>query len=630
VTSTPTPRARRGRLLFVVGLAVLLVIGLVVGVAVVALAGAANRTDEGVEELERARTATGDVPSLLRSMAAAAPPSAGQTEPPTADGAASSGAGTPDGEADVQEAIAALRRAAVNFDAVVDDLGAAWIVPARVAPMLGRQIRAVATMAGSASVAASETADTLDALVAQLETPTPDPTTRIGAARDARTTVQSLRSELDGLDLGPTDALLTPVADARNRFATELADLDRTLDQVAAALDGVVAFLQGPSRYLVLAANNAEMRAGGGMYLQAGTLLVEEGRFTLEDSFVATETLVLDQPGAALDPDVERLWGWMGPDRDVRNANLTPRFDVSALNATDLWRANGRGDVTGVLVIDVRGLRDLMEVIGPVEVETPTGARRITAGNVTAELLLGQYERFDARGDRRDRRDSLGDTAAAVFDAFNERDWSAVGLVSALQRAGTSRNLLLWSSDPVQQAAWSAIGADGAVTTDSVLLSVLNRGANKLDQFLEVSADMAWSDVGDGLRRLTFRVDLVNTAPEGLPPYVAGGPSQGTDLGEGEYQGFVALTLPRAAGNFTMDGAPLSITGDDGPTRVAAGELRIPRGERRTVTVTADLPVEQESVTVLPSARWPQVVWTVGERQLPARRTAEVELGGTP
>jgi type II secretory pathway pseudopilin PulG len=626
VSSTSSRPDRRGRLLIAAGLAVLVVIALVAGVAVVALLGAAARTDEGVEELERAQSATGDVSALLRSMAAAAPPSAGETgrpaegDAPAADPAVARGA-------DVQEAIAALRRAAGNFDAVVDDMGAPWLAPARIAPMLGRQIRAVSTMAGSASVAATETANTLDTLVAQLESPTPDPATRIGAAREARTTVQALRSELDGLDLGPTEALLTPVADARNRFSTELADLDRTLDEVAAALEGVVSFLEGPSRYLVLAANNAEMRAGGGMYLQAGILLVEDGRFILKESFVPTDGLVLDEPGATLDPDVARLWGWMGPDRDVRNANLTPRFDVSALNATELWGTLGRGDVDGVLVIDVRGLRDLLEVIGPVEVATATGARRITAGNVIEELLLRQYERFDARRDRLDRRETLGDTAAAVFGAFNERDWSAVGLVSALQRAGTGRNVLLWSSDPVQQAAWTAIGADGAVSADSVLLAVLNRGANKLDQFLEVAADMSWSDAGDGLRRLTFRIDLTNTAPEGLPPYVAGGPAQGTDLAEAEYRGMVSLTLPRSAGNFTMEGAPLSISGDDGPTRVAAGELRIPRGERRTVTITADVPTGLEAVTVLPSARWPQVRWTAGVRELPARRPAEVDLG---
>ena len=41
--------------------------------------------------------------------------------------------------------------------------------------------------------------------------------------------------------------------------------------------------LQGPERYLVLMGNNAEMRAGSGMFLELGLLTTSDGELHLSD-----------------------------------------------------------------------------------------------------------------------------------------------------------------------------------------------------------------------------------------------------------------------------------------------------------------------------------------------------------
>lgn len=620
-----------------------------------AMLSAARSADEGIAAMQRARQATGSVPALVRALGATtdrpsitgAPttlaPGGGTADltDPLGDGDSGLGVGT-DGtdETVVDDTVDAptatgvplgargaareLRAATDDFHAAADHAGSTWLAPLRVMPVLGRQLRAVEAMADAAAGATSDAAEALDDLVGQLQDDTGGVEARLDAARRAKVTLDELRADLSGLDLGPSEGLMKPVGDARDRFVEERDTLDETLERATTGLDGVISFLQGPRRYLLLAANNAEMRAGSGMYLAAGELGVADGRFELGD-VVATEPLQQPAPVTAMDPDVATLWGWMSPDREMRNVNATPRFEESARMAADIWRASTGSEVDGVLALDVRGLKDLLRVVGPVQVDTPDGPLTVSATSVDRSLLVDQYRRFT---DQEERRDLMGDVAAAVFTAFNERPWSAAQLVGALEASGAGRNLLLWSRDPVEEAAWEALGASGRVPADAVLLSVLSRGGNKLDQFLDVRATMTWGPVpGEpDLRRMNVEVQIANTAPERLPRYIEG-PYPGLDLQPGEYRGVLALTVPGGAGNPTMTGAELSLSGDDGPARTIGGQVQLQRGTTSTVTITFDLPREWEEITVLPSARVPHTRWVVDGQELNPRRPVEVELG---
>ena len=105
------------------------------------------------------------------------------------------------------------------------------------------------------------------------------PEERLASAERTQQVLTRLQRQMKALDLGPDDALVGPLARARNRFAEEYDQTLDTLDRAVTSVTGVNEFLTGPTRYLVLAANNAEMRAGSGMYLQIGELTVENGRF---------------------------------------------------------------------------------------------------------------------------------------------------------------------------------------------------------------------------------------------------------------------------------------------------------------------------------------------------------------
>jgi hypothetical protein len=504
--------------------------------------------------------------------------------------------------------VADLRASAVHFQAASAEASSAWLVPLEHVPVLGRQLRSVQSLGTAAATVSSSAADAFEEVDSALEGPFPDAAARVGAVRSVGESLEQLRERVDGVDLGPVEGLVGPLASARDRFSEELATLQGALDEAAPAALGTATFLEGPSNYLFLAANNAEMRAASGMYLQAGTLGIDGGTFSFS-SLEATEDMVLTQPGAVLDPDVAANWAWVSPDRDVRNVNVTPRFEESARLASEMWASSGRGGVDGVMVADVYALETLLRAVGPVEVpgadDMPPMV--VTAENVVQQLLLDQY----LTTDRSARRDSLGRVATAVLDALNTSEVPPLELLRAIDRAVSGRHLLLWSADPAQEAAFEAIGADGKLHGDDLAVGLLNRGGTKLDQFLTstVSVEPVGQPHGE-LQSYRMVVSLANASPEGLPVYVSG-PHPRSTQPEGTWEGVVAVTLPAPA-TAMATAAPLVVFGNDGPSRVVGMQTAVPRGATAELELTFDLPLDATTVRLMASARPNPSTWRIG------------------
>ncbi len=518
-----------------------------------------------------------------------------------------------------ETAAAQLDTAAHDFAEAGDRLDSIIVAPLRFVPVLGRQIRSAQALAHAANTTASSGSVAFAELNEELSGTAQSPQARMDTVRTTEKVLTELSQSLSGIDLGPTDKLLPPLANARNRFSDQYNQTVETLDSALITVRGIDAFLSGPNRYLVLASNNAEMRGGSGMFLQVGELSIADGRFEIGD-FTPAGQLLSSEPGTTLDADMAHLWGQLSPDREWRNLNLSPRFDESARMASDMWVSAGNQPVDGVISIDVIGLAELLDVIGPVEVDSNGQILEVSPENVAQYLLLDQYEDF--QDDRDARRDQLGAVTSAIFDAFNSRSWSASALMQALRRSGEGRHILLWSTDPTQQAAWNELGATGKLQPDSLMVSVLNRGGNKLDQFLDVDAVLSGKST-DGGHRVAVDVTLTNDAPSDLPSYVEG-PNPSSGLNAGDYLGLVAITIPAGGGNPTMTGADLAISGDDGPTRVLVGEVLIPAGQSTEVRVEFDLPADWTSIDVEPSARVPAVTWHLGDNQWKDDQAVEV------
>ena len=498
--------------------------------------------------------------------------------------------------------VADVRAAQASFERAHGRATSPLLLPVRLVPVIGRQLESVAALSGAASDVGQVILDTMLQGQQLLErTPTNHPE-RVALVQRLSAIAGDAGRRLDAVDLGPDIGLFGRLAEARDQLSSELGGLHDQVERGSVGAAGVAEMLTGPRRYLVFAANNAEMRAGSGMFLSVGELEIDNLGLRLVNMRSVVDVPV-PKGMVPMDGDLADRWGWLAPNVEWRNLMSSPDFAENAELAARMWVAAGNRPVDGVLAIDPVGLQALLLATGPVTVE----GRRIDAGNVVDELLHAQYVRYASRP-RSDRREELGQIARAAFDALDTS--SVPNLAKAMTAAAGGRHFMAWSSKPLQQAGWQALGVDGALRPDSLLVSVLNRGGNKLDQFLQVAADLSFAPKGSDTEA-TLTVTLTNATPlKGEPAYVAGeDPNAGVP--QNVYLGILSVNVPGQAYDLSIDDSDTyAVAGTDGPTRVVGLQLRVDHQTSRTAVVRFTLPGDRGSVRVEPSARVPAITWT--------------------
>src|SRR5207248_3108770 len=122
-----------------------------------------------------------------------------------------------------------------------------------------------------------------------------------------------LRDAIDQVHLPSTGWFMPPVDSADAQLRAELTRVRRAIDDIGVDARGLRSFLAGPTTYVVLASNNAEMRAGG-MVLQAGILNANGGDIAA-GSFKSTSDLTLKKT-VDVPPEIQALYGWLDPGKD--------------------------------------------------------------------------------------------------------------------------------------------------------------------------------------------------------------------------------------------------------------------------------------------------------------------------
>ena len=509
-----------------------------------------------------------------------------------------------------------LAQAHAAFAVAQDRVGGAVLAPLEYLPWIGRQLRSVdALTAGARDITSIGAAALTDARARIDAAGHPHGEARVALVRDLGAIARSAEHRLDPIGLGPDQGLLGPLRRAHDRFDDKLGGIRRSVHDLVDATTGFARFLEGPSRYLVVAANTAQMRAGSGAFLSLGELSVDAGKFRLGALRPAGE--LRPPPGAvdpadSGDPDFAARFGFLGPTADFRQLPSSARFDVTAPLAVRMWKASTGHTVDGVLVLDPVALQALLRATGPVVVDGVT----YSADNLLAAVLVDQYRGvgYDPNAPEQiARRDVLAQIARAAFDHLEQGSWQAADLIQAMRSAGLGRHVLGWAADPTQRLGWHGLHLDGTFGPDALLIGVHNRVGNKLDQFLPIDGSIR-SEVSGARRSVTLTLRIVNGVPLPLdqwPVYVVGPvvPAPGAPPlhPAGEYEGLVTAELPRAASNtrVTVDGRPagLVVVGRDGPDhRVVGVEIVLQPGETRTVVAHFDLPA-RASLLVEPSAR---------------------------
>jgi hypothetical protein len=502
-----------------------------------------------------------------------------------------------------------LDRAERAFAAATDRATSPILAPIRVVPVVGRHLSSfgelVHTAEGVARVGAA-TVDNVQAAMANAPTGGPE---RVSLIRELAGIASRADSALSRVSVRPRRHIAARLDRRWTELDHGLARTRASLQTASEVLSGVAEVLQGPRRYLVLAANNAEMRAGSGMFLSAAILETANGSLVL-GPMRPTGDLTLPGTGVEIDTDLAARWGWLEPGREWRNLATTPRFDVSGPVAARMWEQLTGERVDGVLALDVDLLRAVLVTIGPVTIDDQV----VSAETVVPRLLHDQYAGVDFHDAQGARREQLGRIAAATVEAAQSRAYSLASLAQEVTAAIRGRHFLAWSAEPEEQKIWRIAGLDGSLTSTSVALNVLNRAGNKLDQFLAVSATLDLKATPHNTD-LALNVRVRNETPVGEPAYVAG-PHPESGLGEGDYMGILALNVPEAASDIAVHGVDSVLAGGpDGPTKVVAAPLLLRRGDAVSIVVRFHLPANDRSITVIPSGRIPPITWHAGARQ---------------
>jgi hypothetical protein len=503
----------------------------------------------------------------------------------------------------------ALRRAEAHFDRARAALRSLPVSPFRALPVVGRQLRSADALTRAAGEVAAAGGDALDEAVALVGAGAGAGPERATLIRELAEVAERAEMRVAAVDLGPGDALVGLLAEARAEAVETVEELEASLGRARVATAGLAELFEGDSTLLLLLGNNAEMRAGSGMFLTVGTLTISDGRLSVGE-IVPTFDFQLPE-AVPVEGDLADRWGWLEPGREWRNLGVTPRFDVSAPLAARMWAQAKGQTVDGVLAVDVLALEALLEATGPVEVESQT----IDADTVVQELLHDQYVGLDGQDDvaQAERRGRLGGVARAALEALERPELDLAILSEELAGAARGRHLLAWSPQAAVHRGWEAMSLDGAVGPDDLMVAVLNRGGNKLDPYLDVSGDIK-VEPGADATAVSIEVTLENTVTPNEPFYILG-PSPPLEVATGTYVGLVAATLPGRAAGGRFDGYDsLAVAGADGPTRVVAVPVEVPRGERRVVTLRFELPPGPRSIEVLPSARVPSISWRWQDR----------------
>jgi len=511
-----------------------------------------------------------------------------------------------------------LDDAQADFDAAKAKLHSPLVAPTKVIPILGRQVRAMDRLATTGSEGTSAASAALSDVRTLSEGSRAGGPERVAMLRDLAEVAGTLHAQLEDLDPGSANGLVGPLADAVTEAAEGRHDAVRGAVRLEDASAGLADLFQGPHSYLLVGANNAEMRAGSGMFLSASELRFEDGKATLGE-VRPTADLVLPAGTVTAAGDLEANWGWLDPGRDLRQLGVSPDFPQSAATAVKTWAAiPGNHPVDGVIVIDVDGMRSLLRAVGPVEV----GGVTYTADNVREQLLRDQYRRYE--DDRDERRDVLGDVAKVIFERIEAGEWELSSLATQLTDATAARHLMVWSTDDPLQSTWSDLDADGHLRDGSLAVNLLNRSASKLDSWVETTADVTTERQANGTTALTVTYTITNTSKGEGSRYVVGPNVEGLEAGG--YRGLVVANLPAGTKDAELEGAKVFLQGGDGPTAVTAGEVTVAAGETAKVVITAVLPEGLDHLTIEPSARIPRTRWTVDGHELERERRTTVPL----
>lgn len=493
--------------------------------------------------------------------------------------------------------------------------------------MLGDQVDAVRDLTGAAEELGDEARLTGGRVSDALDEAGARPAARVDLLGVVLEELERIEEVAASIDLGADGRLLPPLRSARADVARSLASVPERLESVTRQVEALRDLLAGPTSYLVVVGNNAEMRAGAGMPLSAGLATIEDGDIELGDfESTVTEFYEPDPTGpynSAVPARLRDTYPRWNLGRDFPETAVIPHFPVTAPIYADLAADTQGWDVDGVLHIDTMALAELLEVVGSVVIDG-----KAYTSETAPQLVLNQaYLDFEDLSEREQRLEQQSELANALFEAIQDRDIDLLDVVAALQRAAEGRHLMAWSPDPVLEDLFASFGAAGIIAPHETLVSFQNTGANKLDWYIEPTIDATVEALDTDQWQVTLHAEVTNPAGVKRSPYVDGSLPE---LVGGTHRVLLTVQTPAAATHHHIEDLTITEYGADGISTVVGTRFTIIRGQTREVDIAFRLPKTVRALHVAPSARVEPVTWTVNGVRYDDDRRFTVGFGSFP
>jgi hypothetical protein len=419
---------------------------------------------------------------------------------------------------------------------------------------------------------------------------------------DARLT--QVRARLAGLPVSHVRQLDRARADLSRSVAALAVDLR----DAAVAARVLPALLGGdhPTHLLLVAQNQAEERATGGLIGAYALLSAKDGRLTLLRSGADTDLVDAAHPVVDLGADFTARYGVAQATSTWRSANLTPDLPsagaiLAGLSARQLGQA-----VDGVVLVDPVALAHVLGATGPVDVP---GLGAMSGDNAVALLLKDAYARYASASDQAVRKEVLRNALDRVVLRLQQP--VSGQLARQLASAAASGHLQAYATDAALEGELRRSRVGGALPDSGPFLFVVTQdvGGSKLDYYLhraveyDASASSVAVDLGVGPETVedgTVTVRLRNDAPaSGLPAYVTTRADDPRARRVGQLKTWVSIYLgPRSTyTKATLDGRPVSLsTGVEGGLSVFSTFLTVDPGQSVTLQISVEQPAGPGSV----------------------------------
>lgn len=351
--------------------------------------------------------------------------------------------------------------------------------------------------------------------------------------------------------------------------------------------------------YLVIAQNNAEIRATGGFPGSWGVVTITDGAISLGDfSTIAGERDVTFDI-----TDEERALFGDGMAISPANLNMTPDFPRAGTLLASAWEAYMGQTINGVIAMDPVFIQSMLVLAGGVTAEDGTV---IDGSNAAQVLLSDTYWRFGNDGDAQD--EFFAYVAGLVADKFMESLGSidAMGLLQTLSDAAKQSRLQVWMADAAEENVVMSLGFAGELPGDPAKpelgVYVNDDTWAKMGWYLGLDTQITGSTLNaDGTSTYSLITTVSNSITEEeaeeAPTYVTGGSPARRYIGDM----FVHLILVAPAGG-SIENVMCSSDAQPRPATLyghAVQALDLNAGPQETVTVTYSVTVAAQATEAL-------------------------------